>query len=84
MFTATDLPISYELNLVLNYRNVLFILTALTAFFMPREFSPIRILISRKDPISLLAEALMILLLLPYCAALIVGGSNSPFIYYRF
>jgi hypothetical protein len=26
----------------------------------------------------------MILLLLPYCAALIVGGSTSPFIYYRF
>ena len=27
---------------------------------------------------------IVILLLLPYCAALIIGGSNSPFIYYRF
>jgi hypothetical protein len=26
----------------------------------------------------------MVLLLLPYCVALIVGGANSPFIYYRF
>jgi len=84
MFTATDLPLSYELSLALNYRNVLFMLAALTVFFMPREFSGIKILISKKDPIPLLAGALMILLLLPYCAALIVGGSTSPFIYYRF
>ena len=84
MFTATDLPISYELSLALNYRNVLFMLAALTVFFMPRQFSPIRTLISRSDPISLTAGAVMILLLFPYCVALIVGGSNSPFIYYRF
>jgi hypothetical protein len=57
---------------------------ALTVFFMPREFSPIRILTSKSDPISLTAGAVMILLLLPYCVALIVGGANSPFIYYRF
>ncbi len=59
-------------------------MAALTVFFMPAEFSWIKILISRKDPISLLAGAVMILLLLPYCAALIAGGSSSPFIYYRF
>jgi hypothetical protein len=57
---------------------------ALMVFFLPREFSGIRILISKRDPISLLVCALMILVLLPYCAALIVGGSTSPFIYYRF
>ena len=84
MFTATDLPISYELSLALNYRNVVFMAAALMVFFMPREFSPIRILTSKSDPISLTAGALMILLLLPYCVALIVGGANSPFIYYRF
>jgi hypothetical protein len=38
----------------------------------------------RKGPIPVVAGALMILLLLPYCAALIVGGASSPFIYYRF
>lgn len=84
MFTPIDLPLSYELSLALNYRNVFFMMAALTVFFMPAESSWIKILISKKDPISLLAGALMILLLLPYCAALIVGGSSSPFIYYRF
>jgi alginate O-acetyltransferase complex protein AlgI len=84
MFTASDLPLSYELSLALNYRNVLFMVAALMVFFLPREFSGIKILISKRDPISLLVCALMILLLLPYCAALIVGGSTSPFIYYRF
>jgi hypothetical protein len=68
----------------LNYRNVLFMLAGLTVFFMPREFSPIRILIGRSDPLALAAGAVMILLLFPYCVALIAGGANSPFIYYRF
>jgi hypothetical protein len=84
MFTATDLPLSYDLSLVLNYRNVFFMLTAFPVFFMPRDFSGIKILINKTGPIPLLAGALMILLLLPYCAALIIGGSSSPFIYYRF
>jgi alginate O-acetyltransferase complex protein AlgI len=84
MFTASDLPLSYELSLVLNYRNILFMMTAFTVFFLPADFSGINYLTWKKDPIALLAGALLILLLLPYCAALIVGGSSSPFIYYRF
>jgi alginate O-acetyltransferase complex protein AlgI len=84
MFTASDLPLSYELSLALNYRNILFMMTALTVFFMPGDFSGISYLTGKKGPTMLLAGALMILLLLPYCAALIVGGSSSPFIYYRF
>jgi len=84
MFIVSDLPLSYELSLALNYRNVLFMVAALMVFFLPREFSGIKILISNKDPISLLVYALMVLLLLPYCAALIIGGSTNPFIYYRF
>ena len=84
MFTVTDLPISYELSLALNYRNLLILMAALPVFFLPGDFSLIKILINKKDPVPLLAGALMILLALPYCAALIVGGASSPFIYYRF
>jgi alginate O-acetyltransferase complex protein AlgI len=84
MFTATDLPISYELSLALNYRNLLILMMALPVFFLPGDFSLIQILINKKDPVPLLAGALMILFVLPYCAALIVGGASSPFIYYRF
>jgi alginate O-acetyltransferase complex protein AlgI len=84
MFTVTDLPISYELSLALNYRNLLILMVALPVFFMPGDFSVIKILMNKKNPVPLFAGALMILLVLPYCAALIVGGASSPFIYYRF
>ena len=84
MFTASDLTLSYELIRALNYRNLLFLMTALSVFFLPGDFSGIKILINKKDPVALAAGALMILLLLPYCAAMIAGGASSPFIYYRF
>jgi alginate O-acetyltransferase complex protein AlgI len=84
MFTLTDLPMSYELSLSLNYRNLLTLMAALPVFFLPGDFSLIKILINKKDPVPLLAGTLMILLVLPYCAALIVGGASNPFIYYRF
>ena len=84
MFTLTNLPVSYELSLVMNFRNVLFLMTALTVFFMPRDFSGLRHLTDRKDPLPLFTGVVMILLVLPYCAALIIGGANTPFIYFRF
>jgi alginate O-acetyltransferase complex protein AlgI len=84
MFTVSDLPLSYELGRALNYRNILFVMAALTVFFLPADVSPIKSIMERKGPIPVVAGALMILLLLPYCAALIVGGASSPFIYYRF
>jgi alginate O-acetyltransferase complex protein AlgI len=84
MFTFSDLPISYELIRALNYRNVFFMMGALPVFFLPGNFSIIKLLMNKNDPIPVVAGALMILLLLPYCAALIVGGASGPFIYYRF
>jgi alginate O-acetyltransferase complex protein AlgI len=84
MFTLTDLPMSYELSMSLNYRNLLSLMAALSVFFLPGDFSLIKILIDKKDPVPLFAGALLILLVLPYCTALIAGGAGSPFIYYRF
>jgi alginate O-acetyltransferase complex protein AlgI len=84
MFTASDLTLSYELIRVLNYRNIIFLMMGLSVIFLPGEFSGIKLLAENKNPIALIAGALMILLLLPYCAAMIVGGTSGPFIYYRF
>jgi len=84
MFTPIDLPISYELSLALNYRNIIFTLAAATVFFLPGEFSVSGFLMSQKKPILVIVGVITILVLLPYSAALIAGGSNSPFIYYRF
>ena len=84
MFSFSDLPISYELSRALNYRNVLFVAAALPVFFLPTDFSPVKFILEREHSIPLTAGIIMILLLLPYCAALIIGGADSPFIYYRF
>ena len=84
MFSASDVSLSYELIRALNYRNMLFFMTALTVFFLPGDFSGFKMLFDKKDPVALIAGVLMILLLFPYCAAMIIGGSSSPFIYYRF
>jgi alginate O-acetyltransferase complex protein AlgI len=84
MFTASSLPLSYELSRVLNYQNILFMMTAATVFFLPCEFSTFRNLVNRRDPIPSLLGAMIIILVFLCCAALIVGGSSSPFIYYRF
>jgi alginate O-acetyltransferase complex protein AlgI len=84
MFTFSDLPITYELSRALNYRSVLFVLVAVPVFFLPADVSLIQLIVNRKDPVPLVAGIILILLLLPYCAALIIGGANSSFIYYRF
>ena len=84
MFTFSDFPITYELSRALNYRNILFVLAAVPVFFLPADVSMIQLIFNRKDPIPLVAGVVMILLLLPYCAALIIDGASSTFIYYRF
>ena len=53
-------------------------------FFLPADVSPIQLIANKKDPVPVVAGIIMILLLIPYCAALIIGGANSSFIYYRF
>ena len=84
MFTPISLPVSYELSLALNYRNVIFMLTAAISFFLPVRFSGTEFLMSHKRPMLVIASIIAIMVLLPYSAALIAGGSNTPFIYYRF
>ena len=84
MFTPINLPLSYELRLALNYRNVIFMLTAAISFLLPARFSGTEFLMSHKRPLLAIAGIIAILVLLPYSAALIADGSSTPFIYYRF
>jgi alginate O-acetyltransferase complex protein AlgI len=84
MFTPINLPLSYELRLALNYRNVIFMLTAAISFLLPVRFSGTEFLMSHKRPLLVIAGIIAILVLLPYSAALIADGSSTPFIYYRF
>lgn len=84
MFCPKDLPLSYELSLALNYRNILFLLAGMTAFFLPGKPSAKNLLAGKNKVVLVAASLVMILLVLPYCAALITGGWMNPFIYYRF
>lgn len=84
MFIPVNIPISYELSLVLNYRNVLFMMAGAASFFLPGRFSGVTFLMKQKRAILVIASLIAILLMLPYSAALIAGGSSNPFIYYRF
>lgn len=84
MFMPVNLPISYELSLALNCRNVFFVLAATTSFFLPGRFSGIAFLMKQNRAIWVIAGLVAIFLMLPYSAALIAGGSSNPFIYYRF
>jgi alginate O-acetyltransferase complex protein AlgI len=84
MFSPVSLTVPYELIVILNFRNLVFMGAAAIALFLPGEPSIIWPAIRERRPLLVVASVVMILLLLPYCAALIAAGSNNPFIYYRF
>ena len=84
MVTPINRPVPYELSLVLNYRNVMFMIAAAVSFFLPGRFSLTACAMTYKRPVLVIAGLIAILVLLPYSAALITGGATTPFIYYRF
>ncbi len=84
MFNATDLPFSYDVIRVLDYRNLSCMALAMLAFFLPARFSGISVFTVDRNPAPLLAGVVLILMVLPYCAALLVEDSAATFIYYRF
>jgi len=84
MFSGIDLPLPYEVVRVLNYRNLAFMVPALAVFFLPRDAVAIQELIAGKWRVPLLAGFVFIMLILPYCAALIVENAGVPFIYFKF
>ncbi|NNF99639.1 MAG: MBOAT family protein [Desulfobacteraceae bacterium] len=84
MFTITKLPVDYDLSLVLNHRDIFFTMVGAGVFFLPRDFSVFDLFFDTTPRRRLLWSALLILVVLPYCMALIVGTPMNPFIYYRF
>ena len=84
MLIPLDAPLTVELYAVLHYRNIAFLTLAavatLSAPFLPQWE---RLLLTRGAWQTALGLVL-ILLVLPYCAAFVMAGSGNPFIYYRF
>jgi alginate O-acetyltransferase complex protein AlgI len=84
MAMPLDLPLTAELYDVLHYRNLVFMAVAavatLGASSLPRwdqVFQPCR---SWRVALGLV----LIIAVLPYCAAFVMAGAANPFIYFRF
>jgi len=84
MFTFSDQPLSYAVAHALNYRNLVFMLAAVPVIFWPGTFQGTRWLQTAPGPLRAAAGLGLVCLGLPYCAALILDGVGTSFIYYQF
>lgn len=84
MFSIVQMPLPLEINLVLNGRNVFFILVAALVLFLPRDFSGAGFLLKGKPTIIAVPQLILILLLVFYSITALVNGSYNPFIYFQF
>lgn len=84
MFTGPMGALPPDLMAALDLRTVLFGLLSTIALILPagRLIADDRTVATR--PMALAAAAVLFLVILPWCAAIMAGGSQNPFIYYRF
>ena len=84
MVVPANLPLPYDLFRVLNPRNITFLLIAAAATIGAQRLPAIEQVMRSTGPVRTLVSAVLILLLLPYCAGAIMTGTENPFIYFRF
>jgi alginate O-acetyltransferase complex protein AlgI len=84
MVLPVDRPLSYELYSVLHWRNIAFMalaaLSTLGAWCLPTCETLLQAPVAKRTAAALV----LILLVLPYCAAFVMAGTSHPFIYFRF
>ena len=84
MLVPLNRPLSFELYTVLNHRNVVFFGMACLSMLAAGQM-PAGARIVRHHGVAGVALAIvLIILVLPYCAAFLVDGTDNPFIYFRF
>ena len=84
MFTLRTLEIPAALLAVLDMHNIVFLLCAATALVLPAGGMDAEPQMTQRPLLVALTAALLFLVLLPWCAAVLASGSPNPFIYYRF
>ena len=84
MLVPSDLPLSFELFQVMNHRNIVFMLIAAIAVIGAPRLPKIERVLHTEGPLRSVVSAVMLLLILPYCAGTILAGAANPFIYFRF
>jgi alginate O-acetyltransferase complex protein AlgI len=84
MLVPLNRPLPFELYTVLNHRNVVFFGMACLSMLAAGQM-PTGARIVRHHGVAGVALAIvLIILVLPYCAAFLVDGTDNPFIYFRF
>lgn len=84
MFAFNSLAVPGAVHEALNLKNTVFMLIAGATVFLPEQAGEFEIKMLKSRPVSYTAAIVLFIFLLPYCAALIAGSPQSPFIYYRF
>lgn len=84
MVIPSDMPLSFELFQAMNYRNIVFMLIAAISVISAPWLPKIENVLQDTGPVRSIVSAVMLLLVLPYCAGTILAGAGNPFIYFRF
>ena len=84
MFAGRWGPLPPDLMAVLDLSTVLFVLLSATALFLPPGSLGADSQPGNRRFLTAAAAAFLILVILPWCAAIMASGTQNPFIYYRF
>lgn len=72
------------LSFVLNGRNLFFLLLSIPVFFLPRDFSAMRLWESGQTALTVSFRMVVLMGLVVYSVAMLASGSFNPFIYFQF
>lgn len=84
MFIPIQMPVPLEISLLLNGRNVFFMIVAALVLFLPRDFSGAEFLLKEKASIIAVPQLILIVIMAFYSITSLVSGSYNPFIYFQF
>lgn len=84
MFFPMDNPLPLQIIVILNTRNIVFLLIAASVVFFKRDFAAINLLIVEKKPVMTVVTLSVLLILVLYSVTCIASGSYNPFLYFQF
>jgi alginate O-acetyltransferase complex protein AlgI len=84
MFSATTRDTPPALTSLMDLKNTLLMLCSATALILPPGAMNAEPQLEKRRLLAATAGVVLILVLLPWCVAILASGSQNPFIYYRF
>lgn len=84
MLIPITLTRPYEIDTVLHLRNISFFMIGCIATIGARHIPSFERLAEKPGTLRIIVEMSILIAMLPYCSAYILGGSDNPFIYFKF